>query len=99
MLGNVVARLDVGTSRVGQLLTPGQILSAVETTPVPVSSHDGANEVGIVLVRRVIVDEAAALDVVGRSSDCADRSERHELGEDLHGVDCCSGGPSTIWVS
>ena len=50
VLGGVVAGLDVGTGSVGELSIPDEVLGAVQTAPVPVGTHDGTDEVGVVLV-------------------------------------------------
>jgi hypothetical protein len=67
MLGHVGALRYVGTSSVGKVVVPDKILSAVKATPVPVSTHDGADEVGIILVRSRVVEQVAALNVGGGS--------------------------------
>jgi hypothetical protein len=69
MLGQMLAYLDVGTGCVREGRVPDQILSAVQAAPVPMGSHDSANEVWIVLVRSRVVLEGAGLDDVARSSD------------------------------
>ena len=63
------ALLHVGAGSFGELGIPHQVLGAVELAPVPVSSHHGANEVGVVGVGSCIVDEIAWLDMVGGRSD------------------------------
>jgi hypothetical protein len=67
MLRHVGALGDVGTSSVGKVVVPDKILSAVKATPVPVSTHDGADEVGVILMRGRVVEQVAALDVGGGS--------------------------------
>jgi hypothetical protein len=64
------ALLDISAGGVGELGIPGQVLGAVETTPVPVSAHHSTNEVGVVLVRSRVVLKSSGLDVVSRCSDC-----------------------------
>jgi hypothetical protein len=67
MLRHVGALGDVGTSSVGKVVVPDKILSAVKATPVPVSTHDGVDEVGVILMRGRVVEQVAALDVGGGS--------------------------------
>lgn len=61
MLGIMSTLLDISTSGVGELGIPNQVLSAVETTPVPVGAHHGADEVGIVLMGSGIVSKGTGL--------------------------------------
>jgi hypothetical protein len=84
MLGHVGALRDVGTSSVGKVVVPDKILGAVKATPVPVSTHDGADEVGIILVRGRVVEQVAVLDV-GGGSDHRRGGEAEEGSERLHG--------------
>jgi hypothetical protein len=83
MLGHVGALRDVGTSSVGKVVVPDKILSAVKATPVPVSTHDCADEVGIILVRGRVVEQVAALDV-GGGSDHGRGGESEQNSERLH---------------
>jgi hypothetical protein len=84
MRGLLSALLDIGAGSFGELGVPDQVLGAVELAPVPVGTHHGADEVGVIGVRGGIVDEIAGLDVVGGRSDCRGSRESDEGGDDLH---------------
>jgi hypothetical protein len=84
VLGHSSALCNVAASGVSQILAPDEVLSAVEASPVPVHPHHGANEVGVVGVRSVIVVEVAWLDIVRWSGDCGSREEGSESCERLH---------------
>ena len=57
----------------------------MQSAPVPVSSHDCANEVRIVLMRSIVGSEIAAPDLIGGSGDSCDCRESKEGSENLHG--------------
>lgn len=84
MSGLVRALLDVGTSLLGELRVPDEVLGAMKPTPVPVGAHNRANEVRIVLVRSVVVDEVARLDVDRGSGNGRGSCESHEKGGKFH---------------
>lgn len=81
MLG---ALRDVSTSSVCKRSVPNEVLSAMETTPVPVSAHHGTYKVGVILVRGSVVDQIARLDVLSRRCHCSDDSEGKNFGDELH---------------
>jgi len=87
------ALLDVFASRIGQLGIPDEVLGAVKTAPVPVGAHDGTDEVGIVLVRGVVVDEITQPDLVGGGCYRHGSREGEESSYDLHDV----GQSSVSW--
>tara|TARA_R110002003_G_scaffold3143_2_gene24840 strand:- start:7920 stop:8372 length:453 start_codon:yes stop_codon:yes gene_type:complete len=84
MLGIVRALLDVGAGGVGKLGVPDQILGAVQLAPIPVSTHDGADEGRVVLVRRVVTLKVAQLNLVCRRSNRRGSRESNKGSEDLH---------------
>jgi hypothetical protein len=84
MSGLVRALRDVGTSLLGELRVPDEVLSAMKPTPVPVGAHHGADEVRIVLVRSVVVDEVARLDVDSGSGNGRGSRESYEKGGKSH---------------
>jgi hypothetical protein len=91
MLRVVRASGDVVKGSVSQVLVPGEVLSAVDAAPVPVSAHHSIDEVAVIGLRRVILVEIAALDIVfvvtdGSSSEQQSREESEES-EKLHVVD------------
>ncbi len=51
MRGILITLLHIGSRSVGETRVPDQVLSAVPTTPVPVSAHHGVDEARIVLPR------------------------------------------------
>lgn len=75
---------NVAASSISQVLAPDEILGAVKASPVPMSPHHSADEVGVVGVRSIVVVEIARLDVVRRSSDCSSGQECSESCERLH---------------
>jgi hypothetical protein len=91
MLRLMRASGDVVAGNVGQVLVPGEVLSAVDAAPVPVSAHHSVNEVAVIGLRRVILVEITALDIVfvvsadGSSSEQS--REEDEDSEELHVVD------------
>lgn len=56
----------------------------MQSAPVPVSPHDGANEVRIVLMRSIVGSEIAAPDLIGGSGDSCGCRESKEGSENLH---------------
>jgi hypothetical protein len=86
--GPLRALLDVGASGFGELGVPHEVLRAVETAPVPVSTHHGADEVGVIGLRRALVSEGAWFDVVrGRCDDCGSGDGGESSGEPHIGVE------------
>jgi hypothetical protein len=86
MFGVVGALLDVFPRLVGKVGVPNQVLGAVNMAPVPMGPHHSVNEIRVVLVGSGIVNQSAALDTVGRSSDCTGRGKSDEGGDNLHNV-------------
>lgn len=84
MLGVFRALLDISTRGVGKLSIPDKVLCTMQSAPIPVSPHDGADEVRIVLVRSVISDEITALNLVGASGDSCGRSKSKKASEGSH---------------
>lgn len=78
------ALLDVFTSRFGKLGIPDKVLGTVQTPPVPVGAHDGADEVGIVLVGSIVFDEVARLDLLSGGCCRNSSSEGDESSDGLH---------------
>lgn len=62
--------VDVALCLVGELLVPDEVLGAVQTAPVPVCAHDGADEGGVVVSGCGVVDRVAGFDVGGGGGDC-----------------------------
>lgn len=88
----VLADLDVLARRIRELGVPAQILGTVKAAPVPVGTHDGRDEVGVILVRRSVIDKGPLdVDVVGGRGDGGGREEGEKGGEELHGVVGCWG--------
>jgi hypothetical protein len=97
VLGHVRALRDVGAGSVGEVLIPDEILGAVKATPVPVGTHDGADEVGVALVGSRVVEEGAGMDFgmimelnVGRGGNHNGGNQADQSSERLHGG-CGSG--------
>ena len=57
----------------------------MQSAPVPVSSHDCANEVWIVLMRSIVGSEIAAPDLIGGSGDSCGCHESKEESKNRHG--------------
>ena len=60
---------NVSPCSVGKLSVPDKVLRTMQFAPVPMSSHDGTNEIWVVLVWSVISDEIAVLNLVRGSGD------------------------------
>lgn len=84
MFGLMGALLNVLASSIGKLGVPDKVLSAVQTTPVPVGTHDSADEVGIVLVGGVVVNEIAPLDFVRGGCHCHGSRKGDQGGDNSH---------------
>lgn len=90
MLWIMRASGDVVAGSVGQILVPGEVLSAVDAAPVPVGAHHSIDEIAVIALRRVIVVEITGLDIVFVQTDGSSSEQSHEEGEDgeeLHVVD------------
>ena len=90
MLRVVRASGDVVKGSVSQVLVPGEVLSAVDAAPVPVSAHHSIDEVAVIGLRRVIAVEITGLDIVGGRSDGSSSEqscEGSEESEELHVID------------
>lgn len=84
MLRVMCAFLNVSPRGISKLSVPNKVLGAMQLAPVPVSPHNGTDEVGVVLVGSIICSKTAALDAMCWRSDCSGRSESDECGVYLH---------------
>ena len=82
MLWLVRASGDVVAGSVGQILVPGEVLSAVNAAPVPVGVHHSTDEVAVIALGRVIFVEITGLDVVFVQTDGSSSEQSREEGED-----------------
>jgi hypothetical protein len=84
MSGRLGALFDIGSGGVCKLGIPHELYGAVKLSPVPVSTHHSANEVGVILVRSSIVNEVTRLDSMSWGSNRSGGDEGEKRSKDPH---------------
>jgi hypothetical protein len=85
MSGRLGALFDIGSGSVCKLGVPYELYGAVKLSPVPVSTHHGADEVGVILVRSSIVNEVTRLNFVSWGSNRSSGGKSEKRSKDPHG--------------